>query len=312
MRGALVLTILMAWACSEESEESVAADAIARDRGLSAADARSPGEDARSPEEDAGGSPEEDVGGSPEADATPAQDAAEPEEDAAEPEEDAAEPEEDAAEPEEDAAEPEEDAAEPEEDAGAQEADARRPEPDAGSPDAAEPPAGAGAETCVAAPRLGDQAVEIEAPGGIYTHRLEAALGAADDYNPSQASGLPPSCSPVYDASGHDTLLEVTLQPGERIRFSLTMEPAQAVPALYFVEGCPAMAWPDVDESGLCGDNEYFTEGFCAVGCGPLERGFTWPDELGGLATVAKTLLLVVDEVGGQRGETFTLDYVID
>ncbi len=168
-------------------------------------------------------------------------------------------------------------------------------------------------ETCVDAPSLRAASEVVVMPANRYTHRATGHFGATNDYNPLDTEGLPPGCSLVHDASGNDVAYQVTLQPGQTLRLRLTVEPVAAIPAVYLMEGCPVTGWPDIDGSGLCGNNEYFTEGFCPANfCGPLEWSFTWPVTLDGLATLEQTFTLVLDEIRGTAADTFVLEWVID
>jgi hypothetical protein len=174
-------------------------------------------------------------------------------------------------------------------------------------------PALAPSETCVDAPSLRAASEVVVMPANRYTHRATGHFGATNDYNPLDSEGLPPGCSLVHDASGNDVAYQVTLQPGQTLRLRLTVEPVAAIPAVYLMEGCPVTGWPDIDGSGLCGNNEYFTEGFCPANfCGPLEWSFTWPVTLDGFATLEQTFTLVLDEIRGTAADTFVLEWVID
>jgi hypothetical protein len=197
----------------------------------------------------------------------------------------------------------------------------RQPDPDAAAavdagPEEASPDAGPRPESphdrCGAAATLADASEAIDMPPDRYTHRLAGPMGGTNDYNPLQEAGLPPGCALVWDAAGHDVAYELVLQPGDTVWVRLSLAPASAIPAVYLVEGCPVAGWPDIDESGLCGDNEYETDGFCQAGaCPPLEWSFTWPQALGGQATVPATFWLVLDELNAATADSFELEWAI-
>ena len=187
-----------------------------------------------------------------------------------------------------------------------EESDTPEGEDVAGSP-------GAPGETCAEALDLASVSGEMAPADGVYTHRAAGSFGSANDYNPYQNAGLPPQCSQVFDAMGNDLVFTVTLQPGQTLHARLGLEPVSAIQAIYLVEGCPVTGWPDLDESGLCGDNEYTSLGFCPLNaCYPLEWSFTWPNHIGGEATAKRTFFLVVDEVAGTTATGYELEWGID
>jgi hypothetical protein len=88
------------------------------------------------------------------------------------------------------------------------------------------------------------------------------------------------------------------------------IEPDGLPAGIYLMEDCATGAWPDVDASTLCGDNEYATQGRCGFGfCDPLAWRFTWPFSINGLPTAPRTFFLILDEVGGDAAERFTLEW---
>lgn len=168
-------------------------------------------------------------------------------------------------------------------------------------------------ETCLDAPSLTAASEEIPPNEPGYTHAVTGALGSANDYNPIQSAGLPPNCSLVFDAAGNEVVYQVVLNPGETMRMRLSLEGSTAIPALYFLDGCPEAGWPDLDGGGLCGDNEYKTDGFCQGGsCRPVVWDFTWPETIQGEPTGTKTLFLVLDELEVATSQDFTLEWVIE
>jgi hypothetical protein len=166
------------------------------------------------------------------------------------------------------------------------------------------------AETCSGAPALDDGAPA--SPLGSYQHRLAGVFGASNDYNPYRDAtpALPPGCSLVFDANGPEVVFAVELAPGQKIDFSYEVTPVSVPPAIYLLDGCgDTPGWPDTDESGVCGNNEYATPGFCPGGyCYAQEHSFTHPQTLGGQPTTSKTYYVVLDTVG-TGGESFTLDW---
>ena len=196
------------------------------------------------------------------------------------------------------------------------------PAPDAAVPDAAEdtgpepgpdttPQPGA-AETCAEARPLFEISEEIEERRDIYTHRLVDVFGQSNDYNPYMDSGQEPGCSLVFDAMGNEVVYQIGLEPGQTLEVQLVLEPATSIPAVYVTQGCPIAGWPDLDESGLCGSNEYFTEGFCPIGnCAPMKWSYTWPTSIGGRPTDRATLFLVLDEIGAAAAEGFELQWTL-
>ena len=149
-------------------------------------------------------------------------------------------------------------------------------------------------------------------PTGNFTHRLQTGFGANDDYNPLDSSGKQPGCSLVYDAFGKDVVFKVTLQPGETLYTRLAV-PFEVAGGIYLLDDCSASpAWPDLDQSGMCGSNEYASHGWCGfVTCDPLDWNFEWPMFLNGMPTQAKDFYLVIDEVGADTGSEFTLEWRI-
>ncbi len=281
---AAALSLVLAWGCDEGSSQAVD-DATARDARIpmSAYEDAAPVDGPSAPEADGASEPDaNDAGPRPQDDA-----ASGPEEP-------------------EDASTPlEPDAAAPDAAAAADGAIEEAPDGEAPPP----PPAGDG-ETCVDAPDLRAASAQIEEPADRYDYLLDGALGATNDYNPLRDAELPPGCALAFDASGNERVFALVLQPGETLDVRLELSPISAVPALYLVTGCPVAGWPDIDGSGLCGNNEYATEGFCQAGlCGPLEWSFTWPEVIDGLATAPQELYLVVDEVGGATADTFALEW---
>jgi len=167
-----------------------------------------------------------------------------------------------------------------------------------------------GGETCDDAPALADASEELE--DEVYAWRIEGTLGASDDYNPYSSSGLLPGCSPVYDARGRDVVFQVRLAPGDLLRVRYVLAPDDRPGGLYLLDDCAEATWPDHDDSGLCGRNEYRSQGYCGVfECEPIEFEFLHPEVLNGVATDPLDYWLVLDEVAGESAESFVLDWAI-
>lgn len=182
--------------------------------------------------------------------------------------------------------------------------DGAAPPGDAGVPGSAQdaPPSAAG-ETCTGAPVL---AASSTSPLTGYTSRITGALGASNDYNPLDTSGLPPACSIVYDARGHEVVFALTLAPGERLRVRGELADGKQ-PALYLLDACPGATWPDFDGSTRCGSNEY-NVGFCGIGgCDPAVLDVRYPAS----AQAPRTFYLVIDEVGGATASGFVIDWSV-
>ena len=167
-----------------------------------------------------------------------------------------------------------------------------------------------GGETCQNAPTLESVSQAIAMPTGNFTHRLQTGFGTSDDYNPLDSSGKQPGCSLVYDAFGKDVVFKVTLQPGETLHTRFAV-PYEVSGGIYFLDGCSATpSWPDVDQSGMCGRNEYASHGYCAyTTCDPIDWSFEWPMILDGMPTQPKDFYLVIDEVGANTGAEFILSW---
>mgnify|MGYP004327373081 CR=1 FL=1 len=162
-------------------------------------------------------------------------------------------------------------------------------------------PSGNGSgEDCVNAISLSDVAMEITDEDTEYTWTASGALGETDDYNPYMDSGKEPGCSLVYDATGREVVFRFSLKPGERIDVRYLSTPVnESVGALYFLNGCPEATWPDYDGSGMCGNQEYKSQGFCSVGsCVPQELSLTHPELLDDQLTTTQTYWLVLDALG--------------
>jgi len=164
-----------------------------------------------------------------------------------------------------------------------------------------------GGETCADAPTLASVSTG-PAPGSTW-RTLQGSFGASDDYNPLDTSGLEPGCSLVYDAYGPEVVYTVLLSPGETLAVRYTVDPARVPGGLYLLDGCDVVGWPDLDGSTACGDNEYAANGFCGVGCSPIEWEFTWPIALDGAATVPTTFYLVLDTVADATARGFELEW---
>ncbi len=174
---------------------------------------------------------------------------------------------------------------------------------------------GSGGETCADAPALVDQSMVIEEEGARYQFRIQSRFSEHDDYNPLQGNrgGLAPACSLVFDARGRDTVFSVFLEPGETIELKAQASPRNTVLGIYFIADCDDPSWPDLDGSGLCGNNEYASPGTCGSGpgCAPIEWQFQWPMAIDGRRTEATQLYLVVDQVGATNGDGFALEWRI-
>jgi hypothetical protein len=167
------------------------------------------------------------------------------------------------------------------------------------------PPSMPDGETCTNARDL--IAASSASTTAGYTHLIAAPFGAADDYNPYKSSGLPPACSVVYDAKGHDVVYQVTLEPGDVLRMRLELDDGKQA-GLYVLNSCPAATWWDSDMTGACGSNEY-NVGFCnVVGCDPATLTLTHP----ATATAPATFWVVADQVGGTTSTGFHLDWRLD
>lgn len=174
---------------------------------------------------------------------------------------------------------------------------------DAALPDA--PPAATG-ETCGAARSLVTSSVTSPVTG--YTSRVAGGFGTTDDYNPLMASNLPPHCAFAYDARGLDVVFSVTLAPGDRLKLRAELADGKQA-GIYLLDTCPGGSWPDFDQSGACGSNEY-AAGFCGpVGCDPAQLDILYPTMLNGQPTTSATFWVVVDQVAGSTSTGFTLDW---
>jgi len=167
-----------------------------------------------------------------------------------------------------------------------------------------------GGETCEDAPELADASEPLD--DDVYAWRIEGTLGASDDYNPYSASGLLPGCSLVYDARGRDVVFQVRLAPGDRLRVRYLLTPGSRPGGLYLLDDCADASWPDYDGSGMCGRNEFRSQGYCGgLDCDPIEFEFLHPETLNGVATDPLHYWLVLDEVAGESAESFVLDWSI-
>ena len=168
-------------------------------------------------------------------------------------------------------------------------------------------PAAAG-ETCEDAPDLERVSAPLPEAVGPLTHLVEAAFGASNDYNPYQDAGLAPGCSLVFDAMGNEVVFAVDLEPGAVLHTLLTMDSPDAAGGLYVLDDCAEGSWPDHDDSGMCGRNEYRSHGNCVwADCEPLDWEFSWPAD----APAPARVFLVVDQVAGDDAESFTLQWGI-
>ena len=163
--------------------------------------------------------------------------------------------------------------------------------------------------TCGEALSLSDSGALLGEGGSEHTWTANGLFEGADNYNPLDTSGKAPGCSLVYDAKGSDVVFSVTLQPGERIDVLYVAVPTDVPAAMYFLDSCPEGTWPDFDESGMCGSNEYVAQGFCGFSgsCEPLSLSLTHPWILDGEATGPKQYWLVLDAL-----ESGASEWVID
>lgn len=165
-------------------------------------------------------------------------------------------------------------------------------------------------ERCATADDL--RAASSASPLNGYTHRIQASLGTANDYNPyrSAATVLPPNCAFVYDARGRDRVYAVTLQPGDRLSLRAELSGGRQA-GVYLLDTCPGGSWPDFDGTGACGNNEYGV-GFCGpVGCDAAALVVTYPAMIGGNPSPPATFWVVVDQVNNDDAASFTLDWRI-
>ncbi len=197
------------------------------------------------------------------------------------------------------------------------------PQPDAGSSGddtgATQPPITedvAGGETCSDAPPLAEVSTARDpSTASPYSHYVSSRFGALDDLNPIDTSGKEPGCSLVYDAFGKEVVFKVALAPGQTLRTKLTMAPASRPGGLYMLDGCDPVTWLDKDASGMCGNEEYRSDGHCGSygfsSCDPLEWDYFYPEIVNGAPTESRTFFLVVDEVAGDVAESFHLEWAI-
>jgi len=163
-------------------------------------------------------------------------------------------------------------------------------------------------ETCAAAPALAT--ASSPSPVAGYVSRVSGPLGATNDYNPLDTSGLSPGCSIVYDARGRDVAFAVTLAPGDRLRVRAELVDGKQA-GIYLLDTCPAATWPDFDASTRCGSNEY-NVGSCGIGgCDPAVLDVRYPLSLAGQPTTPRTFYLVIDEVSGATSSGFVIDWAI-
>ena len=165
-------------------------------------------------------------------------------------------------------------------------------------------------ETCSEAIDLASASTALEA-GATWPYRLEGSFGLKNDYNPLSSSGMQPGCSTVYDATGLDSVVKVDLAPGETISMELLVTPDSLRGGLYMLDSCPDATWPDYDESGACGDNEYVVHPFCITGCGSLAFQFTHPTALDGEPTSPQTYWIVIDTIETDDAESWELKWRI-
>ena len=182
------------------------------------------------------------------------------------------------------------------------------PEEDTSTP--APQPGDMNGETCSQAIDLANASTALEA-GSPWPYRLEGSFGESNDYNPLSTSDLQPGCSMVYDATGLDSVVKVDLAPGETISMELFVTPNKSRAALYMLDSCPDATWPDHDESGACGNNEYDAHAFCMSDCGPLGFQFTHPATLDGEPTASKTYWIVIDTIETTDAEAWSLSWNI-
>ncbi len=130
--------------------------------------------------------------------------------------------------------------------------------------------------------------------------------------------GVPPSRSRwlragsrpiVFDAKGKDVVYFIDLEPGESLELRYLLEPKKNPGGMYLLDSCSPVTWPDYDGSGLCGSNEYKSQGFCGpvADCDPVEINFLYPekDNVG-----TKRFWIVLDEVAGDTGTATSLYWV--
>ena len=164
-------------------------------------------------------------------------------------------------------------------------------------------------ETCSQAIDLAGASTALEA-GSPWPYRLEGSFGESNDYNPLSTSGLQPGCSMVYDATGLDSVVKVDLTPGETISMELFITPNSVRGGIYVLDACPDATWPDLDESGACGNNEYQAHAFCVASCGTLSFSFTHPPAIDGEPTETKTYWFVIDTIETEMGDTWELSWM--
>jgi hypothetical protein len=173
--------------------------------------------------------------------------------------------------------------------------------------------AAADGETCETAFDLLATATASSEPG--YDLVVTGTFGASNDYNPYQDAmpSLPPACSVVYDASGAEVVYAVELQPGDDLLMRYAITPGTVPGGLYLLDECGAtISWPDYDDSGACGNNEYKSQGYCGFfDCEPLTWTFHYPEMLDGSPTAPKTFWIVADHLTGPA-TTYQLDFRID
>jgi hypothetical protein len=168
------------------------------------------------------------------------------------------------------------------------------------------------AETCADAPTLSSASSPVTGPAAGFQYQLLGTYGDTDDYNPYQGSDKEPGCSLVFDAMGKEVVYSIDLRPGQTFQAELVLV-GTSVGALYLMTDCSAGTWPDIDESGMCGSNEYASQGYCAFDCEPLDWSFTWPMyQMNGEENVEETFYLVIDEVGNNTAAQFELSWSIE
>lgn len=141
-----------------------------------------------------------------------------------------------------------------------------------------------------------------------YVHRVSSSFGTSNDYNPLSTAGLPPQCSVVYNAVGNERVYAITLDAGDRLRLRAELPDGRQA-GIYLLDTCPGGSWPDLDNSGACGSNEY-NAGFCgAIGCEPAVLDIRYPATLGGQPAPSATFWVVVDQVGANTSSGFQLDW---
>ncbi|MGB0647738.1 MAG: hypothetical protein ACPGQS_11210 [Bradymonadia bacterium] len=170
-------------------------------------------------------------------------------------------------------------------------------------------------ETCESALSLVDESV-VDMASIRYT--LNGSYADENNYNPynGNADGLPPSCSPVYDAVGRDVVYALRLSPGETFRaWVAPPTEVRSTVGLYFIHDCATGTILDTDGSGACGNNEYSTQGNCSVFGGCLETHewvYQYPEFVEGQPTDARTLYLVVDEIANDLGADFSIEWSVE